>query len=66
MMNIGTVEECKCECIIFYFFFTMAKTRMTSKVASRIQSATAKATGGKVGKGSFSSRAQSAAAKGSK
>lgn len=36
---------------------------MTSKAASRIQSATAKSTGGKVSKGSFASRAQSAASK---
>ena len=38
---------------------------MTSKAASRIQSSTAK-TSGKVSKGSFASRAQSAAAKSSK
>ena len=39
--------------------------KMSSKAASRIQSASAKAGGGKVSKGSFSSRAQSAAAKNS-
>ncbi len=44
----------------------MAKSQMSSKAAGRIQSATAKANGGKVAKGSFSSRAQKAAAKGSK
>lgn len=44
----------------------MAKTRMTKGAAVRIQSSTAKANGGKVAKGSFSSRAQKAAAKGSK
>jgi len=44
----------------------MAKTPMTAKAAARIQSATAKANGGKVSKGSFSSRAQSASAKSSK
>ena len=43
----------------------MAKTPMTSKAASRIQSATAKANGGSVPKGSFASRAQRAAAKNS-
>jgi len=43
----------------------MAKTHMTLKAAARIQSATAKANGGKVSKGSFASRAQSAAAKNS-
>jgi len=43
----------------------MAKTPMTSKAAARIQSATAKANGGKVAKGSFASRAQRAAAKNS-
>ncbi len=36
--------------------------RMTQSDASRIQSATAKANGGQVPKGSFASRAQSAAA----
>lgn len=40
--------------------------RMTSKAASRVQSATAKSGGGKVAKGSFASRAQKAAAKNSK
>lgn len=39
------------------------KSNMTSQAASRIQSAAAKANGGKVGKGSFAARAQSAAAK---
>lgn len=42
----------------------MAKTVMTSKAAARIQSASAKSSGGKVAKGSFSARAQRAAAKG--
>jgi len=41
----------------------MAKTLMTPKAAARIQSATAKANGGSVPKGSFAARAQSAAAK---
>ena len=42
----------------------MAKSKgMTSKAASRIQSARAKRVGGKVSKGSFASRAQRAAAK---
>jgi len=41
----------------------MAKTLMTPKAASRIQSATAKQNGGQVSKGSFASRAQRAAAK---
>ena len=40
-------------------------TKMTPEAAARIQSATAKANGGKVSKGSFSSRASSAAAKNS-
>ncbi|MFC1917922.1 hypothetical protein ACFLXH_04640 [Chloroflexota bacterium] len=39
--------------------------RMTSKAASRVQSASAKAGGGKVSKGSFASRAQSSAARNS-
>ncbi len=43
----------------------MAKTPMTPKAASRIQSTTAKANGGSVLKGSFASRAQRAAAKNS-
>ncbi len=38
------------------------KNTMTSKSASRIQSATAKNNGGSVSKGSFASRAQSTAA----
>jgi hypothetical protein len=38
--------------------------QMTSARAAAIQSSTAKANGGKVSKGSFSSRATSAAAKG--
>lgn len=41
-------------------------TPMTQTAASRIQSATARTTGGTVAKGSFSARAQSAAAKGGK
>lgn len=40
--------------------------KMTSSAASRIQSTTAKANGGQVPKGSFSSRATSAAAKNGK
>jgi Seed maturation protein len=40
----------------------MNKTPMTQAAASRIQSATAKSAG-QVGKGSFTARAQSAAAK---
>lgn len=44
----------------------MAKTKMTGKAAGRIQSATAKSSGGNVSKSSFASRAQSAAAKGGK
>ena len=45
----------------------MAKSsKMTSKAASRIQSATAKNNGGKVSKGSFASRAQKSASKGKK
>jgi hypothetical protein len=39
------------------------KTPMTKSAASRIQSATAKSTGGKIGKGSFAAKAQSVAAK---
>lgn len=38
--------------------------KMSGKAAARIQSATAKSSGGTVSKGSFSARAQSAAAKG--
>jgi len=41
----------------------MAKTLMTPKAAAKIQSATAKANGGSVPKGSFAARAQRAAAK---
>jgi len=40
-------------------------TKMTPEAAARIQSATAKANGGTVSKGSLSSRASSAAAKNS-
>lgn len=40
-------------------------TKMTPEAAARIQSATAKSNGGTVPKGSFSSRASSAAAKNS-
>lgn len=40
-----------------------SKTAMTAEAASRIQSSTAKANGGKVEKGSFAARAQSIAAK---
>lgn len=38
--------------------------KMTGKAAVRIQSSTARSSGGKVSKGSFASRAQSAATKG--
>jgi hypothetical protein len=41
----------------------MGKAKITPKAAARIQSATAKANGGKVAKGSFAARAQKAAAK---
>ena len=44
----------------------MAKGKMTPKAAARVQSANAQKGGGKVSKGSFAARAQSAAAKGSK
>ena len=46
----------------------MAKSKgnMTQKSAARIQGAGARKGGGKVSKGSFASRAQRAAAKGSK
>lgn len=44
----------------------MGKSKMTSTAATRIQSSTAKASGGKVSKGSFAARAQGAAAKNSK
>lgn len=37
-------------------------TPMTSQAAARIQSATAKSSGGQVAKGSFAARAQSSAA----
>ena len=40
-------------------------SKMTSKAASRIQSASAKAGGGNLSRGSFASRAQRAAAKNS-
>ena len=40
-------------------------SKMSSKAAARIQSASAKASGGKVSKGSFAARSQSAAAKNS-
>lgn len=43
-----------------------ASTPMTQTAASRIQAATARASGGSVAKGSFAARAQSAAAKGGK
>ncbi|MBF0250389.1 MAG: hypothetical protein HQL35_07165 [Alphaproteobacteria bacterium] len=42
------------------------RTQMTKADAGRIQSATAKANGGQVSKGSFSSRASSAAARNGK
>lgn len=41
-------------------------TPMTPSAASRIQGAQAKANGGQIAKGSFATRAQSAAAKNSK
>ena len=45
----------------------MSKTKsMTTKAAARVQSSTAKNSGGKVAKGSFASRALSAAAKNSR
>lgn len=44
----------------------MGKKKMTSKAASRIQSATAKKSGGKVTKGSFTARVQRAASKSKK
>lgn len=44
----------------------MGKKKMTSKAASRIQSSTAKKSGGKVTKGSFAARAQRAALKSKK
>jgi len=40
-----------------------SKTSMTKSAAARIQSAEAKANGGKVAKGGFAARAQSAAAR---
>ena len=43
-----------------------SKGKMTPKAAARVQGAAARKSGGKVSKGSFASRAQSAAAKGSK
>lgn len=43
-----------------------SSTPMTATAAARIQSTTAKSNGGAVPKGSFSARAQSTAAKGSK
>lgn len=42
---------------------TNSTVKMTKTAASRIQSATAKNTGGSVGKGSFAARAQKAANK---
>ncbi|CAK2483981.1 SMP domain-containing protein [Vibrio crassostreae] len=42
---------------------TNSKTPMTQTAARRIQSAEAKANGGKVAKGSFAAKAQKAAAK---
>ncbi|NIZ01929.1 hypothetical protein [Thalassospira lucentensis] len=43
-----------------------SKSTMTQKDAARIQSSTAKNSGGQVSKGSFSSRASSSAAKNGK
>jgi hypothetical protein len=56
---------------VFYYIdmeggIKMSKGKMTSSAASRIQSATAKSSGGKVSKDSFASRAQSAASKNGK
>ncbi len=44
----------------------MSKGKMSSATAARIQSATAKSSGGSVQKGSFAARATSTAAKSSK
>jgi hypothetical protein len=44
----------------------MPKKAMTQSAASRIQSATAKKSGGNVSKGSFAAKAQKAAAKNGK
>lgn len=44
----------------------MAKQSMTPKAAARIQSTTAKSSGGTVSKGSFATRAQSSGAKNTK
>lgn len=44
----------------------MSKKVMTTAAAVRIQSSTAKTSGGTVSKGSFAAKAQSAAAKNSK
>lgn len=44
---------------------SQGQSPMTSAAAARIQSATAKAGGGRVAKGSFAARAQSAAARNS-
>jgi len=44
----------------------MGKSKITSSAASRIQSSTAKASGGKISKGSFAARVQGASAKNSK
>ena len=41
---------------------TKTKTKMTTAAAARIQSATAKKTGGQIPKGSFPAKAQKAAA----
>jgi len=43
-----------------------SKTPMTPKAAARIQGANAKASGGKITAGSFTARAQAAAAKNGK
>ena len=55
--------------LIIYREFSMSKSKsttpMTSKAVSRIQSSNAKSNGGQVAKGSFTARAQSAAAKSS-
>ena len=56
----GTIQSTDC---ITKFLHKMAKAKMTAKAAARIQSATAKTHGGKVAKGSFAAKAQSAAAK---
>ena len=70
----GKRQERRCGAILLERHFKMTKgsrttttrTPMTATAAARIQSATAKANGGSVPKGSFAANAQSVAAKGSK